>query len=616
MNIRTLIGIFILHFTALYAWGAKPIDLQGIAEEYMLKGADFDYYEDSSHGVNIESILQQQNQLFTTNTLSLRLIENIGSNYWIRLYFKDSEHSAKKVLEVITPQTEFVTFYAPKENGSYDSSQAGYRLPFTQREYEHKNLVFDFQEDTDFSKPFFIKVRSSNKVALLFKIRSQQFFTAYSLKEYFTLGLYYGTLALLILYNLILFTFVRKPVYLAYVFVVVFAIGLSMSDDGMGFALLWPNHPEWSQTLGLKIFPLGFLLCYTIYAVQFLDMKFIKSKRVILIATTLYTLYFLFNIFFNKDKFYYSYAYSIPFIIIYSTYWFVVLKHNFRAGRFFIIGNTFALMGVVIEQLRLLGVVEGTIFTVYAFEVGILIEFISLSLSLSYQYASDSKMLLKTQLEKVSLLKKNEEVQQEKIKVLKEKELLSQKVNNELEQKVKERTIEVQQANDKLSRLVTSLEAMSITLDKENWQLKRVLREEKKSRLTNNIMSLEEVYTLFPSRLSCLDFLATLKWQNGYICPKCHNDKSSINKKEKSRKCSKCGKIVSVTSGSLLHAQKLPLQVLFLLTHLSFGEYPINVANISKETEISESSIYKFLAKVKQRKTERKKARSWEELIF
>lgn len=615
MNDRILIFLLLYVFNfPLFA--AQPIFLDSVSSDYLIKGNYFDLFEDTSRTYSFEKIKINSDQLFTNDHESIEKVHQVKSNYWLRFNCISSNKTEKKIIEVITPQTENLTLYTPKLDGTYSSSTTGYLHPYNTREYNHKNFIFDFQQRTDFTKPFYLKVNSSNKVGLLLKIRSQKYFTAYSLKEYLTLGVYYGILLLLIVYNLILFFYLQKRVYLAYTLVVLFAIGLSMSDDGMGFALIWSNHPTWSQVLGLDIFPLFFLISYTLYATEFLTINLAKQKKIILVSTSFYLVYFALQILFSKEKFYYSFIYSIPFITIYFSYWYAAMKYKFKAAYFFILGNTFALTGIVVEQLRLLEVLEGNVITVYAFEMGIVLEFLSLSFSMAYQTAEEEKRLLLIQEEKLQLAVKNEEIQEKVITVLKEKEQLNQKVNIELETKVQERTKAVQEANDKLTKLVNDLESMSITLDKENWQLKHVIKEEKTSRLKGNKVTLEEVHLLFPTKLSCLKFLEEIKWTGDFICNKCQHPKSSINSKDRSRKCSKCGKIESVTSGSLFHAQKMPLQTLFLLTHLSFGEYAIDVSTLSNQTNVSENSIYKFLTKVKVKKKECKGAKSWEEIIF
>lgn len=604
--------IFFGIFSFLFA--SDPIDLNTINEDYLLEGSDFDFYIDTNQKNNFGDIVQNHDSLFKAHHNPTEAVTNVDADYWIRFYLIPTD--SKKILEVITPQTEYITLFIPNKKGNYDVHDAGYLLPFSHRAYQHKNFIFDFEHQADFSKPFFIKVHSSNKVGLLFKIRSQQFFTKYSLNEYLTLGLYYGILLLLIVYNTIVFLYLRKKVYLFYSFTVLFAIGLSLSDDGLGFAYLWPNIPSISQPLGLYVFPLGFLISYTMYAVAFLGKEYSKFQKIIFFTAGAYCIYFITLLIFSSHKVYYPSIHSIPFIIIYGCYVYVIFKHHFKPALFFVIGNTFVLLGVIIEQLRLLDVIEANIFNVYAFEIGIVLEFISLSISLAYRYAQETKLRITAQKKQINLLKKSEIAHEEKLELMREKKLLTERVNQELEEKVTARTEEVTELNKNLQKLVGELESMSITLDKENWELKKTIKEEKKAKLSGEAVTLEEVKLLFPTKTSCLTFLEQLKWKNGFSCSKCNHTNYSINKINKSRKCSKCGKIESVTSGSLYHSQKIPLQELFYLTHIGFKNRQINISDLTETLNTSETSIYKFLKKVKDQKAARPSANTWEDLIF
>ena len=258
----------------------------------------------------------------------------------------------------------------------------------------------------------------------------------------------------------------------------------------------------------------------------------------------------------------------------------------------------------------------GNIFTVYAFEMGIVLEFVSLAISMAYNYSFESKKTIQYQHDRLDLMEENKKIQEEKFKLLSEKEILSEKVNKELQEKVQERTREVTEANNKLQLLFDKLESMSINLDKENWELKRDIKKEKLQRLSGEHITREEIQELYPSKLKCLEFLEDIKWPGTYRCIKCNHDNYSINKLNRSRKCSKCGKILSVTSGSLFHAQKAPLQDLFYLTHIAYSSSKLNVEELVEELSLSEASIYKFLKKVKEKKERNPYAPNWEGLIF
>ncbi|TKT83818.1 transposase, partial [Dyadobacter frigoris] len=70
-------------------------------------------------------------------------------------------------------------------------------------------------------------------------------------------------------------------------------------------------------------------------------------------------------------------------------------------------------------------------------------------------------------------------------------------------------------------------------------------------------LSLFEFQTRFPDEDKCREYLANLKWEKGYKCPKCGHEKycSGINKFD--RQCTSCNYLESPTAGTLFHKSKL-----------------------------------------------------------
>jgi hypothetical protein len=61
----------------------------------------------------------------------------------------------------------------------------------------------------------------------------------------------------------------------------------------------------------------------------------------------------------------------------------------------------------------------------------------------------------------------------------------------------------------------------------------------------------------FTSKQDCYDFLAELKWEDGYKCSRCENISHIKGKQPCSRRCSTCGYDESTTTGTLFHKLNL-----------------------------------------------------------
>lgn len=606
---KRIFFLFLLIFQVQLLFAGSSIDLNSIKESVLVYGNEVQFIEDTTKSLTLNDVLTRADY---QREKEVSTVKNIDANYWIKLDIVPDE-SRKWVIEVITPQTENISFYG-YANGSFTEYSTGHLHPINSRTYRHKNFVFNLNS---VHKPYsvFFKIKSKNKVGFLFKIQTQEHFSAYSLGEYWFLGFYYGILLLLIVYHLVFFIYLRKPVYLFYCLTVLFAGLISASDDGLGIMYVWKSWPEYSQSIGLYLLPLLYIVAFSLYSATFLGKKFRVYQRFILWTLLGYGLLFGLQVISSSQKIYFSQFYATPFIIYYLIFLFIAIKYKYKPAVFFTIGFSFSLFGIIINQLRLLNILEGSVITVYAFNVGVVLEFFSLAMSLAYKVRDDARQKKIAQERKLQLLKEKNEAQENLVKVTKEKERITREINKELEIKVQDRT-------SQLSDLIDKLKSLNLEYDKENWELKRTVQSEKHSKLVQENLSLKELLQLYPTNYKCWEYLAELKWsaEKNYKCFRCGHENYSINKKNFSRKCSRCSTTHAVTKDSIFHAQKLPLNKLFYLTYLWNSSENLNVKAVADELSISETSLYKFLAKIKAKKEFKKKQKhpikSWVDIII
>ena len=81
--------------------------------------------------------------------------------------------------------------------------------------------------------------------------------------------------------------------------------------------------------------------------------------------------------------------------------------------------------------------------------------------------------------------------------------------------------------------------------------------------------SLSQFQREFPDEESCAAFLAARRWPDGFVCSSCGGKRGwSLASRARLYECSDCGRQTSITSGTVLHRTKLPLQVWFWAAHL------------------------------------------------
>jgi len=74
--------------------------------------------------------------------------------------------------------------------------------------------------------------------------------------------------------------------------------------------------------------------------------------------------------------------------------------------------------------------------------------------------------------------------------------------------------------------------------------------------------TLAEFERWFGDDVACLEFLAGLRWPDGFVCPSCEGREAWITKRGQ-RMCRGCGRQVSVTAGTVFHGARVPLTTRF-----------------------------------------------------
>jgi len=115
------------------------------------------------------------------------------------------------------------------------------------------------------------------------------------------------------------------------------------------------------------------------------------------------------------------------------------------------------------------------------------------------------------------------------------------------------------------------------------------------------ILSIFEFGKRFPNDQACLDYLANLKWPNGFVCERCGNTRCCSGSKSYSRQCTKCKYQSSPTSGTLFHKVKFSLLKAFYITYyMSTSKKGIASTELSRKLALRQKTCWLFQQKVMQ----------------
>jgi len=108
----------------------------------------------------------------------------------------------------------------------------------------------------------------------------------------------------------------------------------------------------------------------------------------------------------------------------------------------------------------------------------------------------------------------------------------------------------------------------------------------------------EQLEALFGSDEECFEFLANLKWANGFECRKCGNTNFCVGKKAHSRRCTKCKSEESATTDTIFHNCKFPISKAFYIAYnVCKGNDEISTYEFARRLSLRQMTCWNFKAK-------------------
>ncbi|MEI6749253.1 MAG: transposase [Bacteroidales bacterium] len=107
-----------------------------------------------------------------------------------------------------------------------------------------------------------------------------------------------------------------------------------------------------------------------------------------------------------------------------------------------------------------------------------------------------------------------------------------------------------------------------------------------------------QLEALFESDDNCLEFLANLKWENGFVCRKCGNTNYCAGKTPHSRRCTKCKSEESATTGTIFHNCKFPVSKAFYIAYnVCKGKEDISTYEFARRLSLRQMTCWNFKTK-------------------
>ena len=104
---------------------------------------------------------------------------------------------------------------------------------------------------------------------------------------------------------------------------------------------------------------------------------------------------------------------------------------------------------------------------------------------------------------------------------------------------------------------------------------------------------------LFQNDDKCYEFLADLKWGDGFVCRKCGNSNNCTGKMPHSRRCTKCKTEESSTAGTIFHNCKFPVSKAFYIAYnVCKGKEDISTYEFARRLSLRQMTCWNFKTKI------------------
>ena len=547
-----------------------------------------------------------------------------GTVYWMRFRIRNGDPARPRwFLELFDSHITDITWYRPTSAGGYDSVATGAGRPHGTRLYHYRDFIFPLEwvGNSHPEQTYYLKLRSNTKTSFRGIVWSEESLIAHLHDDSSWLGVFYGILGIMVLYNLCLYLFVGERTYLYYVLYVLSCGLLFLTEDGLGFEYLWPTLPGLNQLI-YNFAPVLLLGQFAIYSRSFLDTaqrlpRYDRWLKVITLFSVVVLV--LDEVMLKTGQSYWLYL--LPYGLFYATA-VVVFRQGFQPARFYLAANLVVAVSVVFLITRKLGIelLSDVPLAVYSMNIAFVVEVVVLSYALGEKIRSIKGATLRSQQQLLKQLRKKHRAQEQLVEQLRQNQELKDTLNTELEIQVQHRTKELEQQartialrNQELSKANGLMNLQAETIEKLNQQLQRDLQQTQEARVLSKAVDFGEFSRIYPDRDACLRYLAELKWTAGFQCRKCGYEKSCDAREPYAQRCTRCGYVETATAYTILHRCKFDIvKALYgvFLVHIHQGQYA--ALELSQVLQLRQATCWSFIQKVQAAMQHRQQARDYD----
>ena len=311
--------------------------------------------------------------------------------YWFQVNLLNTGSADQKWLLVqeyaLSDRIDVHALYA---DGRMVHKAGGDHLPFDQRNirYRHPNFWVDLPPGQVVN--LLVRVQSESSMQVPLRLYSPVAFIEQSRDSQFAIGLYYGILLALFIYNLVMWLTLRDASYFWYLFHIS-AFGMVLFTlNGLGFEYLWPE----SAWLADHAVPLS--ICLALIGMQQFARVFLELHQRWPLGDKIALAIIVFFVLLGLAALVLPYHLVVPIAsaaVFPSICWIlvetlVVLRRGYKPAWLFLLAWFLFLLGTGMFSAVAFNLLPKNFITEYGVQIGSALEMLLLSVALGYRYAA------------------------------------------------------------------------------------------------------------------------------------------------------------------------------------------------------------------------------------
>ncbi len=334
------------------------------------------------------------------------------SAYWLKFQIQNKQDEYKHwLLEISYPFLDRIDLYSTEANGDYAVETTGDTFPFSNRKIPNRHFILKVPLHKNKIDTCYIRVESNGGLVSIPTV----FYSPLKMvekehTETIALGIFYGVLVALFLYNVFLFISLRDISYFYYLSYLFTSTFFFLSINGLGQEYIWP---DWVW-LNSKAFPLSetlVVITMLLFISNYLSTRIYtpvlhKTLRSFLIFSGIFLLALFFISYDLSTKIARVLAFSLITLIFFVIFRTLVAV---RAARYFALAWTALLIGMLLYVFKAYSFIPDNFLANYSIQIGSALEMILLSIGLG---------------DKINILKE-EKLQSQKDSIEEQKKLIT-----------------------------------------------------------------------------------------------------------------------------------------------------------------------------------------------